>query len=140
MPNNGIDPGTPNQTAYTDNGDGTISDVVTGLLWEKTPKGDAGIFPNVSSVAQAAAYCASLQLGGHSDWRLPSLIELVSIVDYAGFAPAADPTFFPSTPVPAYFVASTPVAGSPSAVWIMSTQDGSTTTLAPAPYKVRCVR
>ncbi len=41
----------------------------------------------------AAAYCAALRLGGFSDWRLPSRIEVWSIQDFTHFNPALDPAF-----------------------------------------------
>jgi hypothetical protein len=60
-----------------DNRDGTISDLVTGLMWQKTPG------PKVSW-QQAMDEAASCRLGGHSDWRLPSIKELYSLIDFRG--------------------------------------------------------
>jgi lysozyme family protein len=61
--------------SYTDNGDGTISDNVTGLLWERAPP--ATLYNWGASISR----CKSLSLAGHSDWRLPTIIELFSIWD-----------------------------------------------------------
>jgi len=59
------------------NGDGTVTDHATGLLWQRSDSG-AG-----SSWQDALAYCEGLELAGRSDWRLPNAKELQSIVDYS---------------------------------------------------------
>ena len=62
--------------SFTDNGDGTITDQATGLMWQQA---DDGVARNWE---QALAYAESLTLASHSDWRLPNAKELQSIVDY----------------------------------------------------------
>ncbi|HUT36582.1 MAG TPA: DUF1566 domain-containing protein [Planctomycetota bacterium] len=62
---------------FHDNGDGTITDRATGLVWQKADSGKG------MNWQDALAYAEGLNLGGHSDWRLPSVKELQSIVDYA---------------------------------------------------------
>ena len=59
--------------------------------------------------ADAQTYCTTLTLATHSDWRLPTFIELVSIIDYSQNAPAISPTAFP--PASVDFWSSTPFAG-----------------------------
>jgi len=78
MPNGPADvsDGAANPASYTDNGDGTVTDKITGLMWEK---GSSGPY---ASWSQAVAHCPTLTLGGHNDWRLPTRIELLSLVDY----------------------------------------------------------
>jgi hypothetical protein len=66
--------------------------------------------------ANAVAYCPTLTLAGHSDWRLPSVIELVSIVDIGQSSPSINGTYFPSTPA-TNFWSSSPAADSPSNAW-----------------------
>ncbi len=61
---------------YTDNGDGTVSDNATGLMWQQSDDGNTRDWEN------ALSYSENLSFGGHSDWRLPSAKELQSIVDY----------------------------------------------------------
>jgi len=80
------------QPSYRDNGDGTVSDLNTGLMWQKAvplPK---------STMEEALEVAEELELAGHSDWRLPNAKELHSIVDYSRSpdttdSPAIDPVF-----------------------------------------------
>ncbi len=62
---------------YKDNGDGTISDLVTGLMWQKDPGSKV-------TLAQATSGAASLKLGGYTDWRVPSIKELYSLILFDG--------------------------------------------------------
>jgi hypothetical protein len=96
MPNDPMDVGrgAPNRDSFTNNGDGTITDNVTRLMWQATPTSDS------YTRDEAIAYCATTlnsqapALGGHVDWRLPTLVELTSIVDFGRpTPPAVDPTF-----------------------------------------------
>jgi len=66
------------QFAYCDNGDGTVTDLNTGLMWQKTPD-----FVR-RTMAEAQRYAKSLSLAGHNDWRLPTIKELFSIADFRG--------------------------------------------------------
>ena len=63
--------------SYRDNGDGTVSDFNTGLMWQQDP-GDKKTY------AQAVAGAKSCRTGGHDDWRLPSIKELYSLMDFSG--------------------------------------------------------
>jgi hypothetical protein len=67
-----------------DNGDGTITDTATGLMWAQD---DSGVeAPGGLNWTQALAWVEARNAGnylGHSDWRLPCIKELQSIVDYA---------------------------------------------------------
>jgi hypothetical protein len=60
---------------FTDNGDGTVTDLLLGLMWLKQPKQIA------LSYEEAVEYCRSLQISGSSGWRLPTIAELNRIVD-----------------------------------------------------------
>jgi len=66
-----------NQPAYRDNGDGTITDLVTGLMWQKDP-GPKKTFE------QAVAGASACTVGGYDDWRLPSIKELYSLILFSG--------------------------------------------------------
>lgn len=62
--------------SYTDNGDGTITDDNTGLMWQQTPSSGSYYWQ------EAVDYCDSLELSGYDDWRIPSLKELFSISNF----------------------------------------------------------
>jgi hypothetical protein len=84
--------------SYTDNGNGTVTDIVTGLMWEqKTADGGSGDKERTYTWKDALAYCEDLILGNFSDWRLPNPKELERIVDLEKSNPAADTTYFPNT-------------------------------------------
>ena len=92
-------------TNYTDNGDGTVKDNVTGLVWQKT------VSASLYTLQQAQTYCGTLGLAG-GGWRLPSRIELISIVDFTKYNPAINTTFLPFTPNSNYMFS--PFASSPA--------------------------
>jgi len=69
-----------NEPAYQDNGDGTITDLNTGLMWQSDP-GEKMTF------AQAVAGAARCRLAGHRDWRLPTIKELYSLILFSGTDP-----------------------------------------------------
>ena len=71
------------QPAYQDNRDGTISDLTTGLMWQKTPG-------NKVTYAEAVAAAKDLYLGGYDDWRLPTIKELYSLILFSGTDPAPE--------------------------------------------------
>ena len=66
-----------NEPAYTDNGNGTISDLVTGLMWQK----EMGY---KISYQEAFVKADTMALGGYSDWRVPTIKELFSLINYSG--------------------------------------------------------
>lgn len=77
------------EPAYQDNGDGTVTDLNTGLMWQK------GDTHNDSrrTWQEACDYCEGLTLAGYSDWRIPDRRELFSIVDFGSYNPAINPLF-----------------------------------------------
>ena len=93
--------------SYQDNGDGTITDLNTGLMWEKksmdgTDHDVTKVFP-WSSLFQATIWdwidaintevANGIGFAGFNDWRIPNVKELQSIVNYGTFGPAVDPAF-----------------------------------------------
>jgi hypothetical protein len=76
---------------FRDNHDGTVSDQATGLNWQQADDGTTRDWP------EALRYCATLNLGGKQNWRLPNVKELQSIVDYSRNDPAIDSTVFTQT-------------------------------------------
>ena len=65
------------QPAYRDNGDGTVTDLNTGLMWQQDP-GDKVTWD------AAVAGANSFNLAGYTDWRLPTVKELYSLIDFRG--------------------------------------------------------
>ncbi len=67
------------QPNYINNGDGTITDLNTGLMWQKTPD-----LNHKSTYDEAVAGASAFNLAGYNDWRLPTIKELYSLIDYNG--------------------------------------------------------
>lgn len=66
-----------NQPSYTDNGDGTITDEVTGLMWQQS-------MDEKMSFEYALIYANESKLAGYDDWRLPNIKELFSLMMFYG--------------------------------------------------------
>lgn len=67
------------QPAYRDNGDGTVIDLNTGLMWSK------GLDGHKLSPEEAKAAARKMTLAGHNDWRVPTIKELYSLIDFRGY-------------------------------------------------------
>ncbi|MFA9423905.1 MAG: DUF1566 domain-containing protein [Sedimentibacter sp.] len=74
--------------SYTDNGNGTVSDNVTDLMWAQD------LSTASMSWEAAGEYCENLELGGYDDWRLPTVKELWSLRNYSQGWPWIDTDFF----------------------------------------------
>jgi hypothetical protein len=74
--------------SYTDNGDSTVTDNNTGLMWQQSPAADG------LSWDEAVEYCENLELGGYTDWRMPSCKELYSISDFESGWPYINLDYF----------------------------------------------
>jgi hypothetical protein len=86
---------------FVDHGDGTASDRESGLMWQQADDGRSRDWEG------ALAYCESLDLAGHDDWRLPNVKELQHIVDYRRHDPALDERFLRQSNRHAWFWSST---------------------------------
>lgn len=90
----------------------------TGLIWSADVIGSKDGMP----WAEAKTAVAGIKLLGKSDWRLPTIQELLSIVDYERFDPAVDTQYFKG---PFGFTWSSTVAKSPSGcAWGVDLDDG----------------
>jgi hypothetical protein len=111
----------PNQ--YTLVATGEVQDNYTGLVWQQ------GNSPMTMAFADAAAYCTSLALNGHT-WRLPSIRELATLVDEAQVAPAINRTMFPNTQYGSksnnWYWSSHAARGNANAAWAINFDDGFT--------------
>ncbi len=100
-------------TDFIDNGDGTVTHKLTGLTWVRCAIGQTWTGNTCTGTAsthtfdQAKALTATF--AGHNDWRMPSLWELVTIVDYDIGSPAINATIFPNSPS-SYFWSGSPYA------------------------------
>jgi hypothetical protein len=92
--------GTNTTRSFTDNSDSTVTDTKTGLIWQQTTASQRNWESSLS-------YCESLTLGSKSDWRLPNIKELGSIVDVSEYNPAIDETAFPDTESSDYWSSTT---------------------------------
>ncbi len=136
---------------FTDNGNGTISDADTGLVWQQcsagytttTAKCDTASGTTTFTWADALSYCEGLSLAGQTDWRLPNRIELMSIVDYTRVNPSINTTYFPNVPnAKSYqYWSSTSYADTASYAWYVDFVAGNVLNYGKAAYfYVRCVR
>jgi hypothetical protein len=123
-------------TRFGDNGDGTISDRHTGLMWQRCPLGSAlddrgtpaELADDVCVDADAATgdwqsallTAEQTTTAGHADWRLPNIKELESIVELQCLVPAIQPEPFPDTPLGAFWSATPDLADGMSAKTVSS--------------------
>ena len=77
------------KNTFIDNGNGTVTDKSTGLMWQQETTTEM-------TWKSALSYCENLSLGGYSDWRLPNIKELASIVDLSRERPSIYTVFFPN--------------------------------------------
>ena len=136
-PNSNVIESTPT-SGFTDNGDGTITHLKTGLMWKRcaegqtwngssstcTGNGTTFLWADALKAANNAAF------GGHTDWRLPNIMELQSIVENCGYGPAINQTAFPANPTSlsatSPFWSSSSTVADPSRAWLVYFGDGET--------------
>jgi hypothetical protein len=116
---------------FVDNGDDTVTDTASGLMWTK-----ATVAKN-QTYAQATAAAEQLDVAGHKDWRLPTVEELFLLADRTRISPAIDTDAFPDTANDWYWT-STDSAWAPSCAWIVLFHLGYASSL-PRSYRA-CVR
>jgi hypothetical protein len=117
-----------------DAGTDTVLDRATGLTWQRA------VAPSTYTWATAKTYCESLTLAGYSDWRLPSVRELSTLVDPRTSQPAIERTIFPSTPADKFWTA-TAYAPATGSAWTVVFNDGGVLQYAVGElHYVRCVR
>lgn len=125
--------GLPHSAAYDIARPGVVVDQVTGLLWDRRPL-PAG------SQGDAAEACAGSAVAGSRDWRLPSVIELISLVDLSRSDPSVDASVFAGTPNAPLWT-STPVADREGTFWFVHFSNGGAGNAPGAtPLAARCVR
>ncbi len=122
---------------FTDNGDGTLVDSVTGLMWKKCSEGQSyntatsgcdGTDVTYSwqeALQRASAANSGGGFAGHTDWRLPDIKELNSIVERQCINPAINLDIFPATSSWQFWSASPYADASVTdGAWLISFDDG----------------
>ena len=105
---------------FTNNGDGTVTHKITGLTWKRCAEGQTVSGGSCAGTAttytwdQAVALTATFS--GKSDWRLPRIDELVTLVERNAVSPAINTAVFPNTPASLFWSASAS-AGSSAYAW-----------------------
>jgi hypothetical protein len=116
-------------------GDKVVVDKTTGLMWAQDEE------PGTFSWSQAKLQCAGSKRAGFSDWRLPSRIELASLVDRARtIAPTLETTAFPSAGSGSFWSASVYAPSTNNAWYVGFTHGYSYYTATSISYGARCVR
>ena len=120
--------------AHYEVGSTSVHDLATGLTWQRALA--SGTF----GFEAALGYCTHLNLEGHKDWRVPSMPELVTLVDERTSNPAIDRSAFPATPADGFWTSSR-FGNKPTDAWHVFFKEGNALYgLLKAPYRVRCVR
>ena len=105
-----------NPPFFIDHKDGTVTDTVTGLMWQKTDGGEM-------TWENALKYADTLNLAGFSDWRLPNAHEAFSIMNEQYANPAIDTIYFTKT-MADYWWTSTPQSGDSTKIWCTNAGGG----------------
>ena len=113
---------------YEVHDDGTVTDTVTGLMWMQCSLGqdpDANCSGNASRYnwQQALEAAEASTFAAYSDWRLPNIKELASLVAYDRYDPAINSTIFSNTVLGIYWSAS-PNAFNSNEAWVLVFNDG----------------
>jgi hypothetical protein len=101
---------TASLAGYIDNGDGTVTDTATELMWEQGTQGNV-------RWERAGPRCDSLKLANYTDWRLPTKAEIETLVDDSRNPPTIDTSFFPDTESATYW-SSTVYPNLSNTVWV----------------------
>ena len=113
-----------------------VKDTRTGLMWEDVPH----VKEVKITYPRAKTYCRELKLGGHENWRLPTIQELLGIIDYTRISPA---TFkiFSYIEAESFYWTSTPVADEDDEYWGVNFKRGESSRASEYYDRyVRCVR
>ncbi len=145
-------PSTSPTTRFIDNNNGTITDVRTGLMWMRCSLGQTWTGTACTGTAAQYAWADALAqaqasvYASHTDWRLPNVKELVSIVERQCAYPSINSEIFPATPTWYYWTSSPNVSGSGTYVQTVEFSQGTDGADDKAPlnamwnYHVRLVR
>ncbi len=120
-------PTTPT-TDFIDNHDGTVTHKTTGLVWMRCSMGQTWDGTTCTGTAKTYTYADAVALtttfAGNSDWRLPNIAELHTIVEWETYNPAINTALFPNTPTNNYYWSSSPVAYGSNVAWDIDFSSG----------------
>jgi len=119
---------------FINNGDGTITDTHTGLMWQQPTA------TGTHSWQQALYYCDALAHAGFTDWRLPTIREALSLLDWDQPSEMIDTTYFPDTGVYSMYWLSTTYADDSSHAWLVESGHAEGYDVKPDSNYVRAVR
>lgn len=106
---------------FIENGDGTVTDTVSKLTWKRCSEGLSGDLcekgePLIFTWQEALKAASVSSFNGKSDWRLPDIKELNSIIERQCTMPAINEIVFPATPTMSFW-SSSPYAGNQAYAW-----------------------
>ena len=124
-----------NAARFTNNGNGTVTDNATGLMWEqKTAGGSGGLHDANNTYSWTNAFDVFIAgvnaeggtgFAGHNDWRLPNYFELGSIIDFGRSSPTINPVFVNTQSN--YYWSSTSYALNTTSAWYVGFNIGDVT-------------
>ncbi|TAG77465.1 MAG: DUF1566 domain-containing protein [Betaproteobacteria bacterium] len=127
-----MQPSNPSAVYTFNAANNTVTDTRTGLVWDRCvlglsgggcATGSAQTFTWDAALA-AAATANSAAFKGHTDWRVPNIKELLSLVEHCRFSPAINELVFPGTTNLKIWSAS-PINLATSSAWTVDFSDGS---------------
>ena len=127
---------------FKDNGNGTVTDLATGLIWKQCAEGLSGAgcatgSPTTFNWQKALQQAANANFAGSSLWRLPNKNELASLIERRCVDPTINTRFFPNTPSN-WFWSSSP-ANQSNVAWFVDFNHGGIARASSARY-ARLVR
>lgn len=120
-------PTTPDSD-FIDNGNATVTHKITGLTWKRCAEGQVWDGKTCTGEPAFYTYAQTLKLisnfAGNSDWRMPNVAELNSLLERERINPAINTTFFPNTLGAAFWTSSPIVQAADGFVWGVTFGDG----------------
>lgn len=108
---------------YSVNSGGTVTDKITGLVWKRCSEGQSGERCEKGTAATYSWREAVALTDSAQGWRLPTVDELGTLLEYQCTMPAINLTVYPATP-PTNFWTATPYAGYVNGAWNINFNDG----------------
>lgn len=110
---------------FIENGDGTVTDITTGLMWMQCSVGQIWSVggcsgdPSELNWQQALQFAHGLQYADFDGWRIPNMKELATIAERNCVRPSINEDIFPATPSDDFWT-STPSVTDPERAWVIA--------------------